>query len=71
MSHKRSITTLDRTLQDIRGNKMLMGGVVFFLAGDFWQILPVIERGIAVDEINACHEIIAYVGKSRMITTQN
>ncbi|GFV87198.1 ATP-dependent DNA helicase [Trichonephila clavipes] len=31
-----------------------MGGVVVLLAGDFRQTLPVIERGTAADEINAC-----------------
>ncbi|GFT81001.1 ATP-dependent DNA helicase [Trichonephila clavipes] len=31
-----------------------MGGVVVLLAGDFKQTLPVIERGTAADEINAC-----------------
>ncbi|GFY24705.1 ATP-dependent DNA helicase [Trichonephila clavipes] len=31
-----------------------MGGVVVLLAGDFRQNLPVIERGTAADEINAC-----------------
>ncbi|GFY20439.1 ATP-dependent DNA helicase [Trichonephila clavipes] len=31
-----------------------MGGVVVLLAGDFRQTLPVIKRGTATDEINAC-----------------
>ncbi|GFS93187.1 ATP-dependent DNA helicase [Trichonephila clavipes] len=31
-----------------------MGGVVVLLAGDFRQTLPVIERGTAADEIDAC-----------------
>ncbi|KAJ8891901.1 hypothetical protein PR048_004457 [Dryococelus australis] len=31
-----------------------MGGVVVLLAGDFRQTLPVIERGIPADEMNAC-----------------
>ncbi|GFW89694.1 ATP-dependent DNA helicase [Trichonephila clavipes] len=31
-----------------------MGGVVVLLAGDFRQTLPIIERGTAADEINAC-----------------
>ncbi|CAK1603877.1 unnamed protein product [Parnassius mnemosyne] len=54
MSHKPAIEALDRSLQDIRGNRVLMGGVVVLLAGDFRQTLPVIERGTAADEINAC-----------------
>ncbi|XP_060810039.1 ATP-dependent DNA helicase pif1-like [Amyelois transitella] len=54
MSHKRAIEALDRCLQDIHSNRKLMGGVVVLLAGDFRQTLPVIERGTAADEINAC-----------------
>ncbi|XP_050348921.1 uncharacterized protein LOC126772562 [Nymphalis io] len=54
MSHKRAIEALDRCLQDIQSNRKLMGGVVVLLAGDFRQTLPVIERGTAADEINAC-----------------
>ncbi|GFY20158.1 ATP-dependent DNA helicase [Trichonephila clavipes] len=53
MSHKRAIAALDRCLQDIQNNPKLMGGVIVLLAGDFRQTLPVIERGIAADEINA------------------
>ncbi|GFW66604.1 ATP-dependent DNA helicase [Trichonephila clavipes] len=54
MSHKRAIESFDCCLQDIQSNRKLMGGVVVLLAGDFIQILPVIERGTAADEINAC-----------------
>ncbi|KAG5883852.1 hypothetical protein JTB14_034822 [Gonioctena quinquepunctata] len=54
MSHKRAIEALDRCLQDIQSNRKLMGGVVVLLAGNFRQTLPVIERGTAADEINAC-----------------
>jgi len=54
MAHKRSLEALDRTLQDIRSNKSLMGGVVVVLAGDFRQTLPVIPRSTMADELNAC-----------------
>ena len=54
MSHKRAIAALDCTMQDIRGNRMVMGRVVVSLAGDFRQTLPVIEQGAAADEIYAC-----------------
>ncbi|GFW42045.1 ATP-dependent DNA helicase [Trichonephila clavipes] len=54
MSHKRAIELLDRCLQDIQNNRKLMGGAVVLLAGGFRQTLPVIERGTAADEINAC-----------------
>ena len=35
MSHKKALEAVDRTLQDLRGNKSPMGGVVVVLAGDF------------------------------------
>ncbi|XP_075125698.1 uncharacterized protein LOC142198565 [Leptodactylus fuscus] len=54
MSHKHAVEALNRTLQDIRNNKKIMGGVVVLLAGDFRQTLPVIERGTPADEMNAC-----------------
>lgn len=54
MSHKHALETLGRTLQDLRDNPTLIGGVVVVLAGDFRQILPVIPRGTAADELKAC-----------------
>lgn len=54
MSHKHALEALDRTLQDLRGNQTLMGGVVVLLAGDFRQTLPVIPRGTMADELKAC-----------------
>ena len=54
MSHKHALEALDRTLQDLRGNKTLMGGVVVLLDGDFRQTLPVIPRGAMADELKAC-----------------
>ena len=44
MSHKRAFEALDRTLQDIRGNDTLFGGVTLVIAGDFRQTLPVIPK---------------------------
>ena len=41
MSHKAAFEAVDQTLQHIRGNKCLMGGVTFTMAGDFRQALPV------------------------------
>lgn len=54
MSHKGAIEALNRTLQDIRDCKSIMGGLVVLLAGDFRQTLPVIQRGTPADEIKAC-----------------
>lgn len=54
MSHKKAIEALNRTLQDLRDNTDIMGGMVVLLAGDFRQTLPVIQKGTPADEIEAC-----------------
>ena len=54
MSHKLAFEALDRTLQDIRENDQLMGGITMVIAGDFRQTLPVIPRSTPADELNAC-----------------
>lgn len=45
MSHKSALEAINISLQDIRGNNKLMGGITMLLAGDFRQTLPVIQRG--------------------------
>ncbi|XP_074097687.1 uncharacterized protein LOC141526552 [Cotesia typhae] len=54
MAHKKGIEALNQTLQDIRENNRLMGGLTILLAGDFRQTLPVVRRGTRADEIKAC-----------------
>ncbi|GBO17929.1 hypothetical protein AVEN_235699-1 [Araneus ventricosus] len=54
MMHKHGLKAVNRTLQDLRGNKDLMGGLIVVLAGDFPQTLTVIPRGTMADEIKAC-----------------
>ena len=54
MAHKRALEALHLTMQDLRNNKSLMGGVTVLLAGDFRQTLPVIPRSTGADELNAC-----------------
>lgn len=54
MMNKKCIEAVNITLQDIRENENLMGGLLVVLAGDFRQTLPVVKRGTIVDEINAC-----------------
>ncbi|GBN53353.1 hypothetical protein AVEN_221601-1 [Araneus ventricosus] len=54
MMHKHGLEAVNRTLQDLRGNKDFMGGLIVVLAGDFRQTLPVIPRGTIADEIKAC-----------------
>ena len=54
MSHKRALEALNRTLQDLRSNDLIMGGSVVLLAGDFRQTLPVIPMSTPADELDAC-----------------
>ncbi|GBM88454.1 hypothetical protein AVEN_17496-1 [Araneus ventricosus] len=54
MMLKHGFEAVNRTLQDLRENKDLMGGLIVVLAGDFRQTLPVIPRGTMADEIKAC-----------------
>ena len=54
MSHKKAFEALNTTLQDIRNNDLLMGGLTVVLAGDFRQKLPIIQKGTRADEIHAC-----------------
>lgn len=54
MSHKRALETMDRILQDLRGNENLMDGVVLLLAREFRQTLPMIPKGTMADEVKAC-----------------
>ena len=53
MMHRYAFEALDRTLQDIKGNKLVMGGIITVLCGDFRQILPIIPRGSRVDIVHA------------------
>lgn len=54
MAHKRGVEALDRSLQDIRNSKTIMGGMTVLLGGDFRQTLPVVPKGTRADEIKAC-----------------
>jgi hypothetical protein len=54
MSHKRALEAVNITLQDLKGNKKIMGGTVVVLSGDFWQTLPVVKKGTYIDELQAC-----------------
>lgn len=54
MANKKGLEALDRTLKDLRGNSLIMGGITMVLSGDFRQTLPIIQRGTRADEINAC-----------------
>ena len=54
MSPKGALEAVDRTLRDIRQISALMGNVPVVLSGDFRQILPVVKKGTAADEIRVC-----------------
>lgn len=42
VAYKAAIEALDQTLQALRHNNKLMGGVTLVLAGDFHQMLPIL-----------------------------
>ena len=44
---------VDRTLQDITGLKIPMGGIPTLLCGDFRQILPVVKNGTRANIVNS------------------
>lgn len=51
MMHKHGFEALNRTLQDIKKNKKVMGGILVVLSGDFRQILPIVKGGTKHDEL--------------------
>ena len=54
MSHRNAFHAIDKTLQDLRGRKEVVGGATVVLSRDFRQTLPIIARGTPADEIKAC-----------------
>lgn len=53
MNHRHLMEALDRTFQDIMGNKYPFGGKVVVLAGDFRQLPTVIKRGSRAQTVAA------------------
>jgi ATP-dependent DNA helicase PIF1 len=53
MMHKHAYEALNRTLQDICGNKCPFGDKVVVMGGDFRQVLPVIPNGSPAEILNA------------------
>jgi len=53
LQHCFAFEAVNRTLQDIRENDLLFGGLSTILGGDFLQILPVVKRGGRSDVIQA------------------
>ena len=54
MAYRGGIEAFDTSLQDVRNNKSLMGGLTVFLAGEFVQTLPAVPQGSYADEFKAC-----------------
>ena len=50
MSRKYELEALDRTLQGLRDNQKIMGGVVVLLVGEICHALPLIPRETMADE---------------------
>src|ERR1700677_1798584 len=53
MQHCHCIEALNRTLQDIRDNTRLFGGITMLFGGDFHQTTPVVPRGSRERIVNA------------------
>ena len=53
MSPKDAFEALDRTMRDLRGVDLPIGGVTLVISGDFRQTLPVVPRGTPADEMKA------------------
>ena len=54
MGDRFNFEALDRSLQDIRKDKRMFGGLTVLFAGDWRQILPVVPRGSKSQIINCC-----------------
>ncbi|XP_072013683.1 uncharacterized protein [Amphiura filiformis] len=54
MANRRIIEAVDRTMQDIRQNNRIFGGVTVVLSGDWRQILPVVRKGGRAEVVDAC-----------------
>jgi ATP-dependent exoDNAse (exonuclease V) alpha subunit len=52
--HRWHLEALDRTLRDLMGNDLPMGGKVVVLGGDYRQCLPIIARAGRAEIIGAC-----------------
>ncbi|XP_021757467.1 uncharacterized protein LOC110722506 [Chenopodium quinoa] len=53
MAKKQNVESLDLLLQDICGNKVVFGGKVVVLGGDFRQVLPVVPRKTMNEAVEA------------------
>lgn len=54
MANRDILEGLDKTLQDITKTNKRFGGKVIITAGDFRQVLPVIERASRPQIVDSC-----------------
>ena len=54
MTHRHCFEALDRTFQDLQNSNKHFGGLTMIFAGDFQQILPVVDKGSRADIVGAC-----------------
>ena len=62
---------VDRTLCDLIGKNIVMGGITFLFSVDFRQTLPVIPKGTRADEVRASLKIVVRMEISETITSTN
>uniref|UniRef100_A0AC34FHG3 ATP-dependent DNA helicase n=1 Tax=Panagrolaimus sp. ES5 TaxID=591445 RepID=A0AC34FHG3_9BILA len=53
MLHKNLLKYIDRTLQELKGNRYLFGGAVVLIGGDWKQLTPVIPKAYPNEVIDA------------------
>lgn len=60
MTNRQDLEAVDRCLRDVRKQEIPFGGVVLVCAGDFRQLLPVVQKG------TRANSIMAWVSRSRL-----
>ena len=51
MANKLLYESLNRSLQDLRDNRQLFGGIVMVIGGDFRQTLPIVHKGVKMKHL--------------------
>lgn len=54
MTNRKDLEAVDRSLRDLRKQDRPFGGIVLVCAGDFRQLLPVVQNGTRANNILAC-----------------
>ncbi|KAJ9557871.1 hypothetical protein OSB04_012485 [Centaurea solstitialis] len=53
MAKRQAPEALDRTIQDLIGNRLPFGGKIIVMGGDFRQVLPVVRRGTQAQVVDS------------------